>query len=103
MTIDILSYPLACRRRGSAASRKPSPTKLNDKTASVIASPGNVAIHGATSTYCRPSARMLPQLGVGGSTPRPRKLNAASDVIAPGIVNDANTTSDPSVLGSTWR
>ena len=39
-------------------------------------------IHGASRMYCRPSAMMLPQVGVGGTAPRPRKLSVASESTA---------------------
>ena len=42
------------------------------------ATPGMVMIQGASRMYCRPSAMMLPQVGVGGTAPRPRKLSVAS-------------------------
>ena len=38
------------RWRGSSASRRPSPNRLNDSTSRKIASPGQIAIHGALST-----------------------------------------------------
>src|SRR5207249_4198654 len=65
-------------RRGSSRSRKASPTRLNASTATMIASPENVVIHGQHLMYCRPSLRMLPQLGVGGGMPSPRNDRPAS-------------------------
>jgi ABC-type glycerol-3-phosphate transport system substrate-binding protein len=43
----------------------------------VIARPGNVGSHHAVMTYSRDSAIMAPHSGVGGWTPRPRKLSEA--------------------------
>ena len=39
------------------------------------ASPGSVLIHQASKRKSLPSAIMAPHSGVGGDTPRPRKLN----------------------------
>ena len=36
--------------RGSSASRRPSPSRLNDSTSRKIDTPGQIAIHGAWST-----------------------------------------------------
>lgn len=58
---------------GSSASRNPSPTKLKLVTASVIASPGTIASHGALVRYVCALSSMFPQLGVGGWMPKPRK------------------------------
>src|SRR5215471_12153761 len=60
------------RRRGSSASRKPSPKRLNPSTVTKIATPGKVATHHAEARNCRPSTIMLPQLGSGGWAPSPR-------------------------------
>src|SRR5438552_3478668 len=65
-------------RRGSSRSRRASPTRLNASTATMIASPENVVIHGQHLMYCRPSLRMFPQLGVGGGMPSPRNDRPAS-------------------------
>ncbi len=40
--------------------------------------PGSSTIHGFNWKYGRASAMMLPQLGISGGVPAPRKLNAAS-------------------------
>ena len=39
-------------------------------------------IHGASWKYCRPTAMMLPQLGISGGVPTPRKLSIDSVMIA---------------------
>src|SRR5437763_1507707 len=46
---------------------------------------------------------MPPQDGVGGGTPRPRKLSPASARIAPPIVTEETTMMYELTLGSTWR
>ena len=51
----------------------------------------------------RPPAIMLPQLGVGGCTPRPRKDSPLSSRIALPTPRVAATTAGPSAFGSTWR
>jgi hypothetical protein len=52
--------------RGSRASRRPSPTKLNAMTVTRIATPGKMPIHGACSKKLRPSLSIRPQAGLGG-------------------------------------
>src|SRR4051812_43640359 len=47
-------------KRGSSASRKPSPSMFSESTVSMIASPGNVAIHHCSRRYWRPSLSMRP-------------------------------------------
>src|SRR5262245_8276580 len=70
------------RIRGSSRSLRASPTMLNARTAIMIARPENVVIHGQHLMYWRPSLRMLPHVGVGGGTPRPRNERPASVRIA---------------------
>jgi IS30 family transposase len=58
---------------GSSTSRTASPNRLKPNTASVMASPGKIAIHGAVSAYSSaPPWSIRPQAGVGSCTPRPR-------------------------------
>src|SRR5690606_33093139 len=63
----------AHRSRGSSASRRPSPTRLNASTTSTMARPGNVATHHAPSRLSRPLATMPPHDGVGAGRPSPMK------------------------------
>src|SRR6476660_3535793 len=65
-------------KRGSAASRSPSPTRLYDVTVMKIASPGNAANHQPLGSSSLAEARTDPQLAVLGGTPSPRKLRADS-------------------------
>ncbi|OPY10892.1 MAG: hypothetical protein A4E67_00414 [Syntrophaceae bacterium PtaB.Bin038] len=48
-----------------------------------------------------PAVRMLPQLGVGGCTPIPRKLRADSVRIAPATPRVAATSTEAMQLGRT--
>src|SRR5690349_3208618 len=48
-------------KRGSSASRKPSPNRLNPSTPSKSAKPGAITSQGANSIRVRPSFNMLPQ------------------------------------------
>ena len=60
------------RRCGSTMSRKPSPSRLKQNTATISAAPGKKAIHHSPETMkAAPSATMMPHSGVGGRTPRP--------------------------------
>ena len=51
----------------------------------------------------RPSAMMLPQVGVSGGMPMPRKDRIASIRIAEAQMKVPCTISGATVLGSTWR
>src|SRR2546425_8710926 len=63
---------------GSMVSRSQSPSRLTPSAVRARAAPGNAASHQATYTKSRLSDSMLPQAGVGGWMPNPRKLIAAS-------------------------
>src|SRR5262249_35491279 len=67
-------------RRGSSASRSPSPKKLNAITVRKMAVPGASSIHGneVSTRWLRAAFSMLPQLAAGGCTPTPRKLKNTS-------------------------
>jgi len=89
------------RLRGSSRFRRPSPSrlKLNANTTTNI--PGTIDVCGATLIYSRPSDSRLPQLGVGGWTPKPRNPKADSRITAWAIPRAAITINEGSVLGST--
>src|ERR1700724_2856797 len=70
--------PVSYRSLGSSASRRPSPTRLNDSTTRKIASPGQIAIHGALVRKRCAALSMLPQDGAGGCWPSPKNDSAAS-------------------------
>src|SRR5699024_7731448 len=76
-------------KRGSSASRNPSPNKLNPKTTSNMARPGKVTTHGEFCNACLPSLNIAPHSGVGGCAPNPRKLSPAASKIAVPILNVA--------------
>ena len=59
--------------------------------------PGLVAIHQALMRYLRPSAMMLPKLGVGGCRPSPRKPRIASKI----IIRATSSTATKAIGGST--
>src|SRR5882724_8454782 len=87
------------RSRGSSASRRPSPTRLNDSTTRKIARPGHSAIHGALVRKRYAELSMLPQDGAGGCWPRPRNDSAASAMIAAAIDKVACTKSAGMMFG----
>src|SRR2546421_9677327 len=84
---------------GSSASRRPSPTRLNDSTTRKIASPGHSAIHGALVRKRCAEFSMLPQEGAGGCCPSPRNDSAASAMIAAAIESVACTNSAGMIFG----
>src|SRR5438309_8970631 len=88
---------------GSRASRKPSPRKLNAISVSESAIAGASTMWGEMRMAWKPSAAMAPQEGVGGGTPRPRKLRKASKRIAMGMPMVAWTISGPRAFGRMWR
>src|SRR5690554_1278077 len=90
-------------RRGSSASRSPSPTRLNASTTRTIVRPGNVASHHAPSRLSRPSATMLPHVGVGAETPSPRNERPASRTIVFPMPSVAATITGASTFGIRWR
>jgi hypothetical protein len=60
----------------------PSPSRLKASTVTVMARPGKKASHHGGTSAVMESASMLPQVGVGGGTPTPRKPSAASMTMA---------------------
>src|SRR5436305_1057728 len=65
-------------RRGSSASRKPSPRKLKANMTKAKATAGKIASCGYERMPEAPSEIIDPQLGVGRFTPMPMKLRKAS-------------------------
>ena len=57
---------------GSKKSLNPSPSRLNPTTASAMAIPGNIAVHGASSKKLLASLSINPHDGVGGGVPKPK-------------------------------
>ena len=58
---------------------------------------------GKTRKSARPSAMMLPHVGVSGGMPTPRKERIASTRIADALTNVPWTMRGATVLGRTWR
>ena len=77
--------PICERVRGSSQSLHASPSKLNASTARTTASAGKTTMCGASNKWFRASLSIAPQLGIGASTPKPKKLSVASARIAPAI------------------
>src|SRR2546430_17713594 len=74
---DVAGYRV---RRGSRASRRPSPMKLIERTARKIIRPGKRARVGEiVRKFCASNSRR-PQVGVSGGKPRPRneRVDSAS-------------------------
>src|SRR4051794_13373523 len=88
--------------RGSKASRRLSPRKLNASTTVKIASPGNVPIHHHWK-YCVPSATIDPHSAFGGCAPSPRNDRPESRRIAVARSSVARTKIGPATFGSTSR
>jgi D-arabinose 1-dehydrogenase-like Zn-dependent alcohol dehydrogenase len=89
--------------RGSSWSRRPSPSMLTASTVTARKMPGKRMLCGKTRNSARPSAMMLPQVGVSGGMPTPRNERIASSRMAEAQTNVAWTMSGASVLGTTWR
>src|SRR5680860_1582136 len=62
---------------GLKISMSPSPIMVKASTTDITARPGNVIIHHAFWMFSCPRARSIPQSGVSGGRPRPRKLKPA--------------------------
>src|SRR5213593_985011 len=96
-------YPLfwdhAQRSFGSSASRKPSPTRLNDSTVRKIARPGQIAIHDAVVRKRCAELSIEPHDGAGGCCPSPRNDSAASAMIAAAMDNVPCTSSAGRMFG----
>src|SRR6202008_2284770 len=67
-----------CFMRGSSASRAASPIRLTLRIAIDSNSPGQKVSDGLIWKKARPSAMMLPQVGVSGLMPAPRNDRIAS-------------------------
>jgi hypothetical protein len=81
----------------------PSPSRLKASTVTVMASPGKSTSHHCGTRPVIASASMLPQVGVGGGTPTPRKPRAASITMATPRCVVANTRYGATHWGSTCR
>src|SRR5215212_5299353 len=94
-------YPL---RRGSRASRRPSPTKFTESTARAIAMPGKMIACCPWTKTPKPlrkaSVSIAPHSGVGARAPRPRNESAATSRIAVASVRVACTMRGAVLFGS---
>src|SRR5690606_9373848 len=88
------------RSLGSMASRNASPNRFRARTVSRIARLGNTVSHHASRMFSKPSRIMLPQVAVGGGTPRPMKLSEASVRMAEAIHRDPSTTTSEIMFGT---
>src|SRR5882757_5880120 len=88
---------------GSVSARMVSPIRLNESTVRNIAIAGMKASRGATSRLSRPSPIMLPQLEIGGGTPRPRNESAPSTTMVTATPSRKNASSGNSTFGSSSR
>ena len=59
-----------------------------------------MAIWGDVLRASLPDLRIFPQDAVGGAIPRPKKLNAASEIIEPAVLRVAYTIMGDRVFGS---
>src|SRR5262245_131629 len=88
-------------KRGSAASRKPSPIRLYDVTVRKMARPGKAVNHHALGSNSRAPERIEPQLAVEVGVPNPRKLSVDSIRIADATPNVAATNTGANEFGRT--
>ena len=77
--------------------------RLNDSTVRNITIAGMKASRGATSRLSRPSPIMLPQLEIGGGTPRPRKDSAPSTRMMTATPSRKKASSGSATFGSNSR
>src|SRR6185503_8169805 len=90
-------------RRGSRASRRPSPKRLKPRTVTKMAMPGKSEIHGFDWMNATFALRSQPQLGVGGCVPGRRKESVASTMIEVAVPSVVVTMIGARQLGRTWR
>src|ERR1039457_1911481 len=91
------------RDRGSMASRKPSPRKLNPITAITMATEGAASVHQAVDASELDWLTISPRDAVGGGGPRPRKLRLASARTDHARARLVCTATMPATLGNMWR
>ena len=84
----------------SKASRNPSPIKLKAKTDIIKNKPGNKDNPGAIRKKSFPSFIIVPQLGIDGGNPNPKKDKPASLIIALEIPKLYIIIIGPTQLGS---
>src|SRR5262249_26091873 len=89
-------------RLGSKVSRSASPRKVKPGVGMMMGSPPAITGQGDSRMEEEPSLTVLPQEGVGGRTPRPRKLIPASIATTTGISMEATIRIGPMILGRMW-
>src|SRR4029078_2383974 len=89
----LLGPAIMSRKRGSSWSRSASPTKLSEKAVIAIDRPGKKSSQGARVIKMRDSASILPQLGISGGAPSPRKSSEAATSCAKANTKLACTSS----------
>ena len=89
-TAEAISMASAAARR--RATSEPSVVRM-------MGTPPAMAIQAVSRMLVNPSFSIDPQLGVGGRTPRPRKLIPASIPITTGMSIEARITKGPITLG----
>ena len=87
------------RNRGSRRSRSASPTRFSENAVSTIIMPGKNSSHDARVMKVRDSASMLPQLGMSGGAPSPRKSSDAAPSCAKANTKLACTSSGETRFG----
>src|SRR6266850_4097893 len=67
---------------GSSVSRRPSPRMFTASTVAARKTPGKKTLCGYATNWTRPSAMMLPHVGMSGGKPTPRNERIASSRMA---------------------
>jgi hypothetical protein len=88
--------------RGSSASRKASPMKVNSSSVTTSTPKVDSEIHQASMLFL-PCDNSSPSDGVPGGTPRPRKSSEVSARMAALMRNGRKVTTGVMLLGKTWR
>src|SRR5665811_311164 len=85
---------------GLKISMSPSPIMVKASTTDITARPGNVIIHHAFWMFSCPRARSIPQSGVSGGRPRPRKLKPAPVRMASATLTEKMMATDGMTFGN---
>ena len=81
----------------------PSPSRLMPTASRTIAILGNIVIHQELKITPFASYKMLPRLGMGAGMPAPKKLSAASRIMAMAKVYVPCTITGDRILGRIWE
>src|SRR5436190_15564057 len=100
---EVRRHQIRPRSLGSRASRRASPIRLKPRAEMTIAMPGMIASHGATWRYSFVLVSIAPHSGLAGSwSPSPRKLRAATSMIAVASASVPWTITGEMAFGRTW-